>query len=234
MEQQRVGRGGLQGAGSFLCVVILRDPGGQGLGASEPDEFEWLYPRDRRASVRICPPGDLGARGHVCSALCATAPGSGSPQSELRYRAGPFPRRAPLAPGGIDPILRGLMATPAKLNRQNQIAVDEIRERLFEQVMRIGLDLPALNMQRSRDHGLPGEGAARAPQVPPTSQCIACPLQCPQLPGHRSPPPPNPQNLALRMRPEVRPLPLPGPLCPISSTFHLRCVAGTPQLRASP
>ncbi|XP_007956202.1 myeloperoxidase [Orycteropus afer afer] len=63
--------------------------------------------------------------------------------------------------GGIDPILRGLMATPAKLNRQNQIAVDEIRERLFKQVMRIGLDLPALNMQRSRDHGLPGYNAWR-------------------------------------------------------------------------
>ncbi|XP_037666101.1 myeloperoxidase [Choloepus didactylus] len=63
--------------------------------------------------------------------------------------------------GGIDPILRGLMATPAKLNRQNQIVVDEIRERLFEQVMRIGLDLPALNMQRSRDHGLPGYNAWR-------------------------------------------------------------------------
>ncbi|XP_045344205.1 myeloperoxidase isoform X1 [Leopardus geoffroyi] len=63
--------------------------------------------------------------------------------------------------GGIDPILRGLMATPAKLNRQNQIAVDEIRDRLFEQVMRIGLDLPALNMQRSRDHGLPGYNAWR-------------------------------------------------------------------------
>uniref|UniRef100_A0A8D1AZ72 Myeloperoxidase n=1 Tax=Sus scrofa TaxID=9823 RepID=A0A8D1AZ72_PIG len=63
--------------------------------------------------------------------------------------------------GGIDPLLRGLMATPAKLNRQNQIVVDEIRERLFEQVMRIGLDLPALNMQRSRDHGLPGYKAWR-------------------------------------------------------------------------
>ncbi|XP_028937556.1 myeloperoxidase isoform X1 [Ornithorhynchus anatinus] len=63
--------------------------------------------------------------------------------------------------GGIDPILRGLMATPAKLNRQNQIVVDEIRERLFLQVRRIGLDLPALNMQRSRDHGLPGYNAWR-------------------------------------------------------------------------
>ncbi|XP_036926121.1 myeloperoxidase [Sturnira hondurensis] len=63
--------------------------------------------------------------------------------------------------GGIDPILRGLMATPAKLNRQDQIVVDEIRERLFVQVMRIGLDLPALNMQRSRDHGLPGYNAWR-------------------------------------------------------------------------
>uniref|UniRef100_G3SQS7 Myeloperoxidase n=1 Tax=Loxodonta africana TaxID=9785 RepID=G3SQS7_LOXAF len=63
--------------------------------------------------------------------------------------------------GGIDPILRGLMASPAKLNRQNQIVVDEVRDRLFKQVMRIGLDLPALNMQRSRDHGLPGYNAWR-------------------------------------------------------------------------
>ncbi|XP_068923478.1 myeloperoxidase-like [Petaurus breviceps papuanus] len=63
--------------------------------------------------------------------------------------------------GGIDPILRGLMANSAKLNRQNQIVVEEIRDRLFKQVMRIGLDLPALNMQRSRDHGLPGYNAWR-------------------------------------------------------------------------
>uniref|UniRef100_A0A7N4NNA2 Myeloperoxidase n=1 Tax=Sarcophilus harrisii TaxID=9305 RepID=A0A7N4NNA2_SARHA len=89
-----------------------------------------------------------------------------------QYRpAGPNPR-VPLSEvffaswrvvkeGGIDPILRGLMATPAKLNRQNQIVVDEIRDKLFKQVMRIGLDLPALNMQRSRDHGLPGYNAWR-------------------------------------------------------------------------
>ncbi|XP_053425756.1 eosinophil peroxidase [Nycticebus coucang] len=63
--------------------------------------------------------------------------------------------------GGIDPILRGLMATPAKLNRQDSMLVDELRERLFRQVRRIGLDLAALNMQRSRDHGLPAYNAWR-------------------------------------------------------------------------
>ena len=52
------------------------------------------------------------------------------------------------------------MATPAKLNRQDSMLVDELRDRLFKQLRRIGLDLAALNMQRSRDHGIPGEGAA--------------------------------------------------------------------------
>ncbi|XP_063812287.1 myeloperoxidase-like [Pseudophryne corroboree] len=58
--------------------------------------------------------------------------------------------------GGVDPILRGLMANQAKLNRQNQILVDELRDHLFELFQRIGLDLGALNMQRGREHGLPG------------------------------------------------------------------------------
>ncbi|CAH2220198.1 Mpo-A [Pelobates cultripes] len=58
--------------------------------------------------------------------------------------------------GGVDPLLRGLMANRAKLNRQNQILVDELREHLFELFKRLGLDLGAINMQRGREHGLPG------------------------------------------------------------------------------
>ncbi|XP_072816741.1 eosinophil peroxidase [Vicugna pacos] len=86
---------------------------------------------------------------------------------DSQYRASAPNSRVPLSSaffaswrivheGGIDPILQGLMATPAKLNRQDSMLVDELRDRLFRQVRRIGLDLAALNMQCSRDHGLPG------------------------------------------------------------------------------
>lgn len=59
--------------------------------------------------------------------------------------------------GGIDPLLRGLLVNHAKLMKQNQMVVEELQERLFEQVEIIGLDLAALNLQRGRDHGLPGK-----------------------------------------------------------------------------
>lgn len=64
--------------------------------------------------------------------------------------------------GGISPLLRGLMANRAKLNRQNQLVVDELRERLFKLLKRNGLDLPAINMQRGREHALPGTCHRRA------------------------------------------------------------------------
>nr|XP_042702088.1 myeloperoxidase-like [Chrysemys picta bellii] len=63
--------------------------------------------------------------------------------------------------GGIDPLLRGLLVDHAKLMKQNQMVVEELQERLFEQVEIIGLDLAALNLQRGRDHGLPGYNAWR-------------------------------------------------------------------------
>ncbi|XP_040194425.1 eosinophil peroxidase-like [Rana temporaria] len=63
--------------------------------------------------------------------------------------------------GGIDPLLRGLMFNRAKLNRQNQLVVDELRDRLFKLFKRLGFDLTALNMQRGREHGVPGYNAYR-------------------------------------------------------------------------
>uniref|UniRef100_A0A8C7FL36 Myeloid-specific peroxidase n=1 Tax=Oncorhynchus kisutch TaxID=8019 RepID=A0A8C7FL36_ONCKI len=63
--------------------------------------------------------------------------------------------------GGIDPLIRGLVGRPAKLNTQNHMMVDALRERLFQFVQHLALDLGSLNMQRGRDHGLPGYNAWR-------------------------------------------------------------------------
>ncbi|TNN71319.1 Eosinophil peroxidase [Liparis tanakae] len=63
--------------------------------------------------------------------------------------------------GGIEPLLRGLIVRPAKLNTQDHMMVDALREKLFKFVMDLALDLGSLNMQRGRDHGLPGYNAWR-------------------------------------------------------------------------
>lgn len=58
--------------------------------------------------------------------------------------------------GGLDPIVRGLIGRRAKLNRQDSMMHDELRDRLFQFSFEVALDLAALNMQRGRDHGIPG------------------------------------------------------------------------------
>ncbi|AWP15193.1 putative eosinophil peroxidase-like isoform 2 [Scophthalmus maximus] len=63
--------------------------------------------------------------------------------------------------GGVDSLLRGLIGRPAKLNTQDHMMVDALRERLFQFVQHLALDLGSLNMQRGRDHGLPGYNAYR-------------------------------------------------------------------------
>ncbi|XP_034026229.1 eosinophil peroxidase-like [Thalassophryne amazonica] len=63
--------------------------------------------------------------------------------------------------GGIDPIIRGLIGRQAKLNTQDHLMHDELRERLFQFTAHLALDLGSLNMQRGRDHGLPGYNAWR-------------------------------------------------------------------------
>ncbi|XP_051925102.1 eosinophil peroxidase-like isoform X3 [Hippocampus zosterae] len=58
--------------------------------------------------------------------------------------------------GGIDPIMRGLVGRQAKLNVQDAIITDQLRDLLFRFSFEMALDLASLNMQRGRDHGLPG------------------------------------------------------------------------------
>ena len=65
--------------------------------------------------------------------------------------------------GGIDPIIRGLFYAPAKDRRdQDGVLNTELTERLFEMAHAVALDLAALNIQRARDHGLPGYNEYRA------------------------------------------------------------------------
>uniref|UniRef100_A0A7M4EQY1 Thyroid peroxidase n=1 Tax=Crocodylus porosus TaxID=8502 RepID=A0A7M4EQY1_CROPO len=58
--------------------------------------------------------------------------------------------------GGLDPLLRGLLARSAKLQMQDQMLNEELTEKLFVLSNNGSLDLASLNLQRGRDHGLPG------------------------------------------------------------------------------
>lgn len=64
--------------------------------------------------------------------------------------------------GGIDPVLRGLFGKAAKsTNSKRELLNDELTEHLFEMAHAVALDLAALNIQRGRDHALPGYNAWR-------------------------------------------------------------------------
>ena len=64
-----------------------------------------------------------------------------------------------LAETGIAPILRGLAAQACQ--RVDAYVVDDVRSFLFGPPGAGGFDLPALNIQRGRDHGLPSYNAVR-------------------------------------------------------------------------
>uniref|UniRef100_H2ZDY5 Cell adhesion molecule-related/down-regulated by oncogenes n=1 Tax=Ciona savignyi TaxID=51511 RepID=H2ZDY5_CIOSA len=57
--------------------------------------------------------------------------------------------------GGIDPLIRGLIAKPMKKRDSNSNMNAELIERLFAMAEEVALDLGALNIQRGRDHALP-------------------------------------------------------------------------------
>jgi peroxidase len=60
-----------------------------------------------------------------------------------------------LEEGGVDPLLRGLLASGAKKRSPSSGLNSNLTEALFAQVHEVALDLAALNIQRGRDHGLP-------------------------------------------------------------------------------
>ncbi|XP_007956199.1 lactoperoxidase [Orycteropus afer afer] len=64
--------------------------------------------------------------------------------------------------GGIDPLVRGLLAKKSKLMDQNKMMTGELRNKLFQPPHNIyGHDLAAINIHRGRDHGLPGYNSWR-------------------------------------------------------------------------
>ncbi|XP_073529588.1 thyroid peroxidase [Phyllobates terribilis] len=58
--------------------------------------------------------------------------------------------------GGLDPLIRGLIGKPAKLQTQQEIMNEELTEKLLVLSNNGSMDLASLNLQRGRDHGLPG------------------------------------------------------------------------------
>ncbi|KAE9547992.1 hypothetical protein FO519_008799, partial [Halicephalobus sp. NKZ332] len=61
-----------------------------------------------------------------------------------------------LSEGGIDPLLRGLFASPLKKPLSHQLLNKELTEKLFHRSTNVALDLAAMNIQRGRDHALQG------------------------------------------------------------------------------
>lgn len=78
------------------------------------------------------------------------------PQGNLPLHSAFFSPWRVVEEGGIDPLLRGLFSVPAKVKKPDQNLNDELTERLFVAAHAVSLDLAALNIQRGRDHALPG------------------------------------------------------------------------------
>jgi hypothetical protein len=87
------------------------------------------------------------------------ADGSVIPAGNLPLQQAFFAPAQILNNGGIEPILRGLARQKAQ--EVDTMIVDDVRNFLFGPPGAGGFDLASLNIQRGRDHGLPGYNALR-------------------------------------------------------------------------
>ncbi|XP_078041721.1 peroxidasin [Augochlora pura] len=78
------------------------------------------------------------------------------PQGPLLLRDAFFAPWRLVEEGGVDPLMRGMFATAAKLKLPEENLNSELTEGLFYQAHAVALDLAAMNIQRGRDHALPG------------------------------------------------------------------------------
>ncbi len=82
------------------------------------------------------------------------------PEGHLPLRNAFFAPWRVTTEGGIEPILRGLTSDrPAQ--EVDTLIIDDVRNFLFGPPGAGGFDLASMNVQRGRDHGLPGYNAAR-------------------------------------------------------------------------
>ncbi|XP_050360925.1 peroxidasin [Nymphalis io] len=77
------------------------------------------------------------------------------PQGHLLLRNAFFSPWRLVDEGGVDPLLRGMFTTPAKLKTSTQNLNTELTEKLFHTAHAVALDLAAINIQRGRDHAIP-------------------------------------------------------------------------------
>lgn len=77
------------------------------------------------------------------------------PQGHLLLRDAFFAPWRLVDEGGVDPLIRGMFMTPAKLKKPTQNLNSELTEKLFYTSHAVALDLAAINIQRGRDHAIP-------------------------------------------------------------------------------
>ncbi|KAK1124010.1 hypothetical protein K0M31_007038 [Melipona bicolor] len=77
------------------------------------------------------------------------------PQGPLKLRDAFFSPWRLVEEGGVDPLMRGMFATAAKLKLPEENLNSELTEQLFYTAHAVALDLAAMNIQRGRDHALP-------------------------------------------------------------------------------